>query len=146
MKSFKNILCPYDFSEYAEESLLFAMKLADTGTTVTLANAIQVPYSIDPYGFTYFDSSAEDIKKSTIEALEKKVISLKEKCPGVNVVYKAEVIYDPSEFILNTQKEGHYDLLVIGSHGRKGLGRLLMGSVAESVMREATCPVIIIKK
>lgn len=146
MKSFKKILCPYDFSEYADESLLYAFKLADSTTTITLANAIQVPYSIDPYGFTYFDSSAEDIKKTSIEALETKVKDLKIKHPSLNIDFKAEVIYDPAEFILNTQKEGHYDLIVVGSHGRKGLNRLLMGSVAESVLREATCPVMIIKK
>ncbi|MEI6311927.1 MAG: universal stress protein [Bacteroidota bacterium] len=146
MKTFKNILCPYDFSDYADEALLFAFKLADKETSITLANAIQVPYSIDPYGFTYFDSSAEDIKKSSNEALEKKVEAIKLKHHDLNINYKSEVIYDPAEFILKTQKEGHYDLLVIGSHGRKGLSRLLMGSVAESVLREATCPVIIIKK
>jgi universal stress protein A len=146
MKTFKNILCPYDFSEYAEEALLFAFKLADNETTITLANAIQVPYSIDPYGFTYFDSSAEDIKKASNEALVKKVAALKIKHPTLNIDFKSEVIYDPAEFILKIQKDGHYDLLVIGSHGRKGFSRLLMGSVAESVLREATCPVIIIKK
>jgi universal stress protein A len=146
MKTFKKILCPYDFSEYADEALMYAYKLADTETTITLANAIQVPYSIDPYGFTYFDSSAEDIKSASNEALAKKIEALKAKYPSINVDYKSEVIYDPTEFILKTQIDGHYDLVVIGSHGRKGLSRLLMGSVAESVLREATCPVLIIKK
>lgn len=146
MKTFKKILCPFDFSDYAEEALLYALKLADAGTTITLANAIQVPYSIDPYGFTYFDSSAEDVKKASNEALEKKVTALKTAHPEMNIEYKSEVIYDPTEFILKVEKEGHYELIVVGSHGRRGLNRLLMGSVAEGVLREATCPVIIIKK
>ncbi len=41
--------------------------------------------------------------------------------------------------------EGQFDLVVMGSHGRTGLGRLFMGSVAERVLRAATCPVLIVR-
>ena len=42
-------------------------------------------------------------------------------------------------------EEVHYDLIVMGTHGRKGLSRLLMGSVAENVVRKATCPILTLK-
>src|SRR5919198_2663943 len=47
--------------------------------------------------------------------------------------------------ILRIAQEAHVDLIVLGTHGRTGLGRLLMGSVAEQVVRQAACPVLTVK-
>lgn len=52
---------------------------------------------------------------------------------------------DPTEEILRTAEERHCDLIVLGTHGRGGLGRVLMGSVAEAVLRRAACPVVTIR-
>jgi nucleotide-binding universal stress UspA family protein len=52
---------------------------------------------------------------------------------------------NPVDEILRLAKNTDCDVLVLGTHGRKGLGRLLMGSVAEHVMRRATCPVVTVK-
>jgi universal stress protein A len=146
MKTFKKILCPYDFSEHAEEALKYAIKLSDKETLITLIYVIQMPYSIDPYGYSYYDIKSDDIKNASKDALEKKVEELKSKYENINIDFEFDIDYDPAEYILKNQKAGHYDLVVIGSHGRKGISRMLMGSVAESVLREATCPVMIIKK
>ncbi len=146
MKTFKKILCPYDFSEHAEEALQYAIKLSDKETLITLIYVIQMPYSIDPYGYSYYDIKSDDIKNASKDALEKKVEELKSKYENINIDFEFDIDYDPAEYILKNQKAGHYDLVVIGSHGRKGISRILMGSVAESVLREATCPVMIIKK
>jgi universal stress protein A len=105
-----------------------------------------MPYSIDPYGYSYYDIKSDDIKNASKDALEKKVEELKSKYENINIDFEFDIDYDPAEYILKNQKAGHYDLVVIGSHGRKGISRMLMGSVAESVLREATCPVMIIKK
>lgn len=75
----------------------------------------------------------------------KRVDELKAKYPNITVDYLFEVDIDPAALILQIQKEKNYELIVMGSHGRKGLQRLLMGSVAESIMRDATCPVLVIK-
>jgi universal stress protein A len=107
---------------------------------------IQMPYSIDPYWYSYYDIKSDDIKNASKDALEKKVEELKSKYENINIDFEFDIDYDPAEYILKNQKAGHYDLVVIGSHGRKGISRMLMGSVAESVLREATCPVMIIKK
>jgi nucleotide-binding universal stress UspA family protein len=55
------------------------------------------------------------------------------------------VIGDPALEILDEAQESKVDLIVMGTHGRSGLGRLLMGSVAESVVRKAACPVLTVK-
>jgi universal stress protein A len=145
MKHFKKILCPFDFSEHAEEALMYALKLSDEQTLISLVNIVQIPYSIDPYGFAYYDSKADELKKASEEALLKRVDELKAKYPNITVDYLFEVDIDPAALILQIQKEKNYELIVMGSHGRKGLQRLLMGSVAESIMRDATCPVLVIK-
>jgi nucleotide-binding universal stress UspA family protein len=52
---------------------------------------------------------------------------------------------DPAVEILGVAREAHCDLIVMGTHGRTGLGRLLMGSVAEKVVRQAACSVLTVK-
>jgi universal stress protein A len=146
MKQFNKILCPYDFSDYADEALAYAIKLSDAHTVISLLNIIQIPYLNDPYGFAYFDYKADELKSTTQKAMEDKVMVLRTKYPNTNIEYLIETDNDPSTKILEIQKNNDFDLVVIGSHGRKGLGRLLMGSIAESILREATCPVLIIKK
>jgi nucleotide-binding universal stress UspA family protein len=52
---------------------------------------------------------------------------------------------DPASPIIKVAEEMACDLIVLGTHGRTGLGRVLMGSVAEHVMRSAPCPVLVVK-
>ena len=62
------------------------------------------------------------------------------------IAYKHRLLFGAApEAILRLAEEEQVDLIVMGSHGRGWLGRLLMGSVAENVMRHATCPVLIVK-
>lgn len=146
MKQFKKILCPYDFSEHAEEALLYALKLADTNTELTLLYVIQLPYSLDVYGFPYYDEKAKEYKEEVSKKLEAKIDELKAKYPNINSNFLLKEDLDPANQILEIQKDNNYEVVVMGSHGRKGLQRLLMGSVAELVMRDATCPVLVIKR
>ena len=53
---------------------------------------------------------------------------------------------DAAQEILRAVKGKHCDLVVMGTHGRSGIGRLLMGSVAENVVRHATCPVLTVNR
>jgi len=62
--------------------------------------------------------------------------------------FKAEygvVIGNPADSILEKIEELNINLVIMGSHGKKGLSRLIMGSVAETVVRKANCPVLIVK-
>lgn len=52
----------------------------------------------------------------------------------------------PADEILQFAKQEEIDLIVMGSHGRTGLSRLLMGSVADAVMRKASCPILVVKQ
>lgn len=145
MKHFNKILCPYDFSSYADEALLYAIKLADNHTQITLLNVIQLPYLIDPNGFTFYDHKAEEIQQQAAAEMDKKLANLRLTYVEKTFDFAIETDEETATAILHYQQTQSFDLIVIGSHGRKGLERLLMGSIAESVLREATCPVLIIK-
>lgn len=80
----------------------------------------------------------------TLESLQKDLVKLKPHDPCIVAEHRLEV-GDPVPTILTVAKEIRADLIVLGTHGRTGLGRLLMGSVAEHVVRKAPCPVLIVK-
>ena len=145
MKKFEKILCPFDFSEFSEEALLYALKLADDETSITLLNVVQLPYIQDPYGMSFYDSKATEIEGSTKSELLDKINTLKISYPKITFEFSIQSTMDPADAILLAQKNSDFDVIVMGSHGRKGLDRLLLGSVTESVLRDATCPVLIIK-
>lgn len=145
MKNFKKILCPYDFSEYADDAIKYAVKLADDDTQIVILYAIALPFVIDPNGFMYYDNDGAEIKKANDEALSKKVEAYKKQYPERKFSYKIAIENHAADLILKIQQEEKFDLIVMGSHGKKGIMRLLMGSVAEEVMREAHCPVLIVK-
>jgi nucleotide-binding universal stress UspA family protein len=64
--------------------------------------------------------------------------------PSIPVVYRM-VTGDPATSVVQAAEEENADFIVVGSHGRTGLSRLLMGSVAEAIVRKAQCPVVTVK-
>lgn len=66
---------------------------------------------------------------------------------SANIAYEYRLLRgDAADEILQTAASVHANLIVIGTHGRSGLSRLLMGSVAEKIVRRATCPVLTVKR
>ncbi len=96
-----------------------------------------------------YDLNAEEIvdqsKEEAISKLNLMMQDLKNQFPNITFHFTILTLTNAADGILNTSKEINADLIVIGSHGRKGWDRLLMGSVAESVMRHSDCPVLIYK-
>ena len=78
------------------------------------------------------------------ELLRAELSRLQPRDPKVRVEHLLQA-GEPVEEILRVAREGPCDLIVMGTHGRTGLSRLLMGSVAEAVVRTASCPVVTIK-
>lgn len=145
-EGFNRILVPFDFSECGEKALHIAAKLAPTNAAVTLINVWDFPYVYDPTGMLSIPVSPEEISNNQKEALDKLVNSFKEMYPSLSFNCIMITNENPSEAISQQQEKGHHDIIIMGSHGRKGIDRLLLGSVAEEVLRKAKCPVMIIKK
>ena len=139
MLPFKTILHPTDFSEASEHAFQMARGLAQTfSARLILMNIVEPPVYYGELGANlappeeYYQPAAERVK-----ALAESLAPLRVEPIVVEGLAAAE--------ILRVARETPADLIVIGSHGRTGLGRVLMGSVAEDVARKASCPVLIVR-
>ena len=133
----KRILCPIDFSEYNEAANSYASMLAkSTGAEIVYLH-ISLPDV--PFG-SYAYINPEQEKKRDLQQLK----AISPDLDGVNASYFVES-GPPDDRIVEFSKENNIDLIVMGTHGRTGLSRVVMGSVAEAVVRKAECPVLALK-
>jgi nucleotide-binding universal stress UspA family protein len=143
----RSILLPTDFSECAQYALSYASEFArEAGASIICVHVIEpivptVGYAgvTEPLPMTDISDQLED---SAARELPK--IGQREEFAGLSV---EEVIVhgDAASEIVRVAKERKVDLIVISSHGRTGLGRILFGSTAEHVVRHAPCPVLVVK-
>ena len=136
--SLKNILFATDFSEVSEAALPYVAALSlRYGGTVHVAHVLPEtlvrPSAIDP---VTIGSIYEDAHSATQEKMQELSLRLRG-FPHRTYVRHGKV----SEVLSELVREKEIDLLVAGTHGRTGVGKLLMGSVAEELFRTATCPV-----
>jgi nucleotide-binding universal stress UspA family protein len=136
------ILHPTDFSGPSDYAFRLACALArDSGARVVVLHVVLPPAVA--YGEMMVALETEGEGKAALEA---KLRQLAQGAGGgVQIEPRVEAVGDPAEVICRTAREGKCDLIVMGTHGRTGLRRLLMGSVAEQVVRKAPCPVLAVK-
>jgi universal stress protein A len=136
------ILCPVDFSDASRKAVQYAREFAaGMGATVHLMNVVEPrPMAVD-ITLNYVPLE-EDLEKAAAEDL--KVILQELTQAGLRAECSIE-FGNPSDVILEKADELDVNLVIMGSHGKKGLSRLIMGSVAETVVRKANCPVLIVK-
>jgi nucleotide-binding universal stress UspA family protein len=136
------ILCPVDFSEASREAMEIAVDLArKLESSLTLLHVIQLPAFALPDGeYTLPTTDIEPQIDKTLDEWKKEAIAR-----GLHIVHTKRTIGMPFQEILSVAAEGGYDLIVIGTQGRTGLDHLLLGSVAEKVVRRAPCPVLTVR-
>ena len=134
------VLHPTDLSERAEAALRVAAGMARDHDAELVILYVAPMAAI--YGGT-FPGVPIDPEISRL-AIEDRLRELGHACGGVSVQCNVRE-GDAAEEILRVQKEAQADMIVMGTHGRTGMGRLLMGSVAEAVLRRARCPVLTLK-
>jgi nucleotide-binding universal stress UspA family protein len=159
----KHILVATDFSDTAESALAQAAKLAaSTGAKLTLLHVIYVekineallgldameyltrvmsaPSESTPYAPTLAMDRVRDTAKAKLEEAAMAV-------SGPKVQIETVVIDGrPSEEVLAYARNKGVDLIVLGTHGRGAIGKALLGSVADHVIRQAECPVMVVRK
>jgi nucleotide-binding universal stress UspA family protein len=135
----KKILFPTDFSHCGDEALALATSLAkDAGAKLLIVHVAEPPMAYGT-GHLYYGPI-----EPTQEQLWQMLCRVIPNAPDVE--YEHRVLFgNPAQTIVSFADEENVDLIVIGTHGRTGLFRMLMGSVAESVVRHATCPVATFK-
>jgi len=136
------ILCPVDFSDASRKAVQYAKEFAwSMGSRVHLLNVVEPrPMAVD-ITMNYIPLE-EDLQHAAKEDLQLVLQEFQQ--AGLKVDSSIE-IGNPADVILDKSRELDVNLVIMGSHGKKGLSRLIMGSVAETVVRKANCPVLIVK-
>lgn len=133
----KRILCPVDFSPTSDFALKFASSLARENES-----KLYVVHVEDTYA--HYETGQHTMSPMDSELDSTKLMKMLPK--ATNVTFEEDILRgDTAEEILRFVEENNIDLIVIGSHGRKGVSRLLMGSVAEAIVRRAHVPVLTVK-
>lgn len=137
---FKKMLVPVDGSRYMEENVVYASKLARaTESTLTFVHVVTLPVVAPPE--ISFDP--RPLEQAGLKILENaKNIAKKEGADSETRLGKA--FGNAAQEILRTAEHESFDLIVIGAKGHSLLDKLLIGSVCETVMHHATCPVLVL--
>jgi nucleotide-binding universal stress UspA family protein len=143
----RSILLPTDFSECANYALAYAASLARTfGSSIVCVHVIEPMVPTVGYSGMTEPLPIADIADQLENSAERELPKLggREEFAGLEV---EEVIAhgEAAAEIVRVAKDKNVDLIVISSHGRTGLGRILFGSTAEAVVRHASCPVLVVK-
>jgi nucleotide-binding universal stress UspA family protein len=140
MLTIQKILHPTDLSPLSECAFRLACSLArDHGAKLIVLN-------VRPPEIVFADSAyvLPPDPQQLWETWHEELLRLKPPDPSIAVEYLLQE-GDPATEILRTAQENGCDLIVMGTHGRTGVRRLLMGSVAEQVLRKSACPVLTVK-
>jgi len=139
---FSRILIATDFSKSANQALKVAFSLCQLfGAKLSLVHAsIPTAFGIDAASVPF------EVLGADLEADKEQMNQLVLSEPGLSALTpKTVVAYSDAVNLINqTAKDDRADLIVVGSHGASGLERLVLGSVAEAVMHQASCPVLIV--
>ena len=143
MLDIDTILFPTDFSSVAEDAFAHAAHLAlQTGATIYVFNVVTSgeEETSNPMDFLPIKPVGEDeVDGAMPQRMEVRTVT--QERGTIPVVYAQTESASPETAIVNHATEHDVDLVVMGTHGRKGVDRLLSGSVAEEVVRQAPCPV-----
>lgn len=139
--AFRHVLCPVDFSASSRHAVELAAALAARdGLGITLLHVVEMPrsYAVDASALTF----VAGIERDATRVLEEWATELRGKV-AVPVATRLLLGAPAAQTLIALDSEVTFDLVVTGSHGRTGLGRVLLGSVAEQLVRHAPCPVLV---
>jgi len=143
--TFTNILCPVDFSTSARHALAVATELATTShAALTIAHIWQPPMPL--YGTPDAALSGELIQ-AMVDDAERSLADWEAsaRAAGVTSLQAKMLTGVPWDDIVKLALSSRADLVVMGTHGRTGLTHVLIGSVAEKVVRHAPCAVLVVR-
>ena len=141
------ILLAIDDSKFSQAAVQRVVALpGSTSIEVKVLNVLEPPSLLLGREMTSNDPEFEAVWKALQEQAKALVTKASEvlRKSGFNVTPHLEE-GDPKSKIIDVAEEWHADLIVLGSHGRKGLNRFLMGSVSDAVVRHAHCSVEIVR-
>lgn len=144
----RNILVPTDFSAASQEAIRYAYDLAiRVGATLHVVHVLENPFApgafMEMYSpppaeyFTDLERQAEDKLRACLTEAERQ---------ACRVVLTTRLGVPSSEILDRLEEDPTIDLVVMATHGRGGVARLVMGSVADKIIRAAPCPVLTLRE
>lgn len=144
---YQRILVPIDGSDTSERALQEAIKVANREARLRLVYVLEEIYLLDAEGYAYIDLAA--LQQAMRQTGERTLAMAAEKVRHSGATAETALLEANGGRIANVieSEAGHWnaDLIVLGTHGRSGLNRLLLGSVAEGVVRVASVPVLLVR-
>lgn len=140
----KTILIPVDFSDCSDAAVKYGYALADAfGASVHLLNVVQDPYTL-PWAAEGFAAPVGDLLADWETQARRRLAEIVPTTAAATTVVKTQV-GSPHPEIVRYAAQHQIDLIVLGTHGRGPVGHVLLGSVAERVVRTAPCPVLTVR-
>ena len=136
----KLVVVPYDFSDDARAAIDTALQLVASPADVRIVYAMQ---DLSPLEMGEMWTAVDDQvrRDHALKAMREKLAD-----PALAQIPLEVVFGDPGHSVTHYASDVKADLIVLPSHGRTGIGRLLIGSVAERIVRYAHCPVLVLRK
>ncbi len=138
----KNILVPYDFTSFADVAFEKAIEIGEKFNSKIILLTI-IGNDVDTSGMSL--SRAQEAYDETEKQAEENLNKIKKSINNMDISVK--IIHNPSTIdgILSFVDKNSIDLIVMGSHGRSGFKKLVLGSVASAIITKARCPVLTVK-
>jgi len=147
MTIYQRILVPIDGSTTSERALQEAIRLAEGKAQLRVAYVLEEIFPLDTEGYAFIDYAA--LQEAVRHTGERTLAQAAEKARQSGMTAETALLDAKGKRIAGVIKDDalHWqaDLIVIGTHGRSGLSRLLLGSVAEAVARDAPVPVLLVR-
>ena len=142
---FRHILAPTDFSEYSKQAVASALELAKKfGAKLSILHVVELPpYPVEGYVPPSLSATfLEDLERQASQDLAQVVPEAES--AGIEVA-RLVTVGSPYRKVIDMAEAEQVDLIVMATAGRTGFSRLVMGSIAERVVRTAPCPVLTIR-
>lgn len=141
-KPFTHVLVPTDFGDSSSRALALAVEVAKKyGAALTLLHTYEIPSYAGPGSFVAPVDFLTPVREAAEAVLKQELEKLRKELPNANGIVRFGI---PWEEIAREIGLTHADLVVMGTHGRRGLSHALLGSVAERTVRTSPVPVLIV--
>ena len=144
---YQRILVPIDGSATSERALQEAIRLAGGKAQLRLVYVLEEVFPLDTVGYSFIDLAA--LQEAVRHTGERALAQAAEKVRRSGTTAETALLESKGEriasVIVDAARQWQAELIVIGTHGRSGLSRLLLGSVAEGVVRGASVPVLLVR-
>jgi nucleotide-binding universal stress UspA family protein len=146
-RTISRILVPTDFSAASEAALEYAVTLADRfGASLHLLHVVEDPFVGGAFGSELYITSVPAMRAHLVDEAAQRLCRILGQEDRERLKATSEVrVGAPAAAIREAAHVQHCDLVVMGTHGRSGMAHLLLGSVAEKVVRHAPCPVLTVR-